>query len=258
MTAKQPFMPLFFGDLLASTSEWKGEEVSLYVTLLGHQWVLGSLPNDAAALAQLVRWDRRSFNRCWTQVQHKFSTSPAHLEQKPGGIGGRLCNIRLEEHRAKSKELSAKNAESGKRGAAKRWGGDSERHESASGENVAGATKAPVPSANGATHSNPSHPIPSEDNPPTPLERGAGSLTRPGTDRKPRDVRTASNAAWGLVVEGAARAYERQRIEAEDPVLATAVQKIGGWNRFGQSSAIGTLKSSFRELYEQFAMQATA
>lgn len=87
------------------------------------------------------------------------------------------------------------------------------------------------------------------EDPPTPRERGAGLLTQTSR-RKPRAVRRSSDAAWAQIVAGSARTYDRQRIEADDPVLAEAVRMLGGWNRFGQSTAIGTLKAPFRETYE--------
>lgn len=68
--------------------------------------------------------------------------------------------------------------------------------------------------------------------------------------RRPRDVRAASNLAWGGVTEGAAKHYRREQLEGADPTLAEAVRQLGGWNRFGKSTAIGTLKAPFREAYE--------
>jgi len=138
---KQPFMPLFFGDLLAATSEWEGEEVSLYLTLLGHQWALGDLPADPTKLCRIVRWDRKLFDRCWKQVSVKF-------QQR----GDRLTNERLELHRAKSKDLSEKNSSSGKKGAEARWRNHGERHRNAtSGAQIANAIKAPVANGHGVT-----------------------------------------------------------------------------------------------------------
>ncbi len=152
--SKQPFLPLFFGDFLASTAEWTGEERGLYLLLLGHTWSLGSLPLQPELVRRVAAWDAKLFNRCWKTVRTKF------VEKD-----GRLINLRLEEHREKTIELSAKNSNSGRRGAAIRWAKTgSERHESANGENMANAIAAPCgrhESANGVTHSNPSHPIPS-------------------------------------------------------------------------------------------------
>ncbi len=147
--AKQPFLPLFFGDFLASTAEWSGEEASLYLTLLGHQWTLGTLPADPAKLTRLVRWERKTFDRCWPQVSTKF------VEHD-----GRLVNARLEQHRAKSDELAEKNRASGRKGAEARWRNDgerhSERHKSANSETLANANE---------TLCHPSYPIPSQRDP---------------------------------------------------------------------------------------------
>lgn len=153
--SKQPFLPLFFGDFLASTAEWTGEERSLYLTLLGYQWSLGSLPAEPDKVRRVVQWDRKLFASCWPTVATKF------IEQD-----GRMVNVRLEQHREKSNDLAEKNRASGIKGAAARWGVNGDRHRSANGEDIATAIEAPKRrhrSANGVTHSNPSHPIPSED-----------------------------------------------------------------------------------------------
>jgi uncharacterized protein YdaU (DUF1376 family) len=105
MMTKQPFLPLYFSEILAEATEWGGEEISLYVTLLGYQWVLGSLPSDPAKLCRVVRWDRKLFDSCWEQVRAKF-----------GERDGRLLNFRLEKHREHSKELSAIRSAIGSRG----------------------------------------------------------------------------------------------------------------------------------------------
>lgn len=103
--SKQPFMPLFFGDFLASTAEWSGEERGVYLLLLGHQWSLGSLPTDLRRLCRLVDWDPDQFDACWRMVSTKFDERD-----------GRLYNRRLEEHREKARAISAKNRENGLRG----------------------------------------------------------------------------------------------------------------------------------------------
>lgn len=155
MAKQQPFLPLFFGDFLAATSEWEGEEASLYLTLLGYQWSLGSIPADLGKLCRLSRWDRKLFDRCWPQVSTKFVR-----------VGDRLINPRLEQHRVKSAEISKKNAVSGKKGAEAKWRKDGERHDIVTGEIVANAIEAPLADRqreiDGVTNGNPSHPIPSQ------------------------------------------------------------------------------------------------
>lgn len=103
----QPFMPLFFGDFLASTAEWSGEEQALYLLLLGHQWSIGSLPAEPDLCRRLVRFERRLFSRCWRVVSHKF------VEKD-----GRLINETLERHRARSLEIQEKRALAGSKGGA--------------------------------------------------------------------------------------------------------------------------------------------
>ena len=109
--SKTPFLPLFFGDFLASTAEWTGEERSLYLILLGYQWSLGSLPADPDRIRLLCNFDKKNFARLWPVVSEKFTEE-----------SGRLHNTRLEEHRVKASALSVKNSNSGSRGAAGKWG----------------------------------------------------------------------------------------------------------------------------------------
>jgi uncharacterized protein YdaU (DUF1376 family) len=124
--SKQPFLPLFFGDFLASTAEWSGEERSLYLTLLGHQWSLGSLPIDADKVRRVVQWDRKIFASCWPTVATKF-------EER----GGRLYNNRLELHRDRADAIAEKRADAGSKGAAKRWQPDSKCHSDANSKDMA-------------------------------------------------------------------------------------------------------------------------
>jgi uncharacterized protein YdaU (DUF1376 family) len=69
----QPYLPLYFGDFLASTAEWSGEEQALYLLLLGHQWSLGSLPNDPEKVRRMARWEKRAFSAAWETVRAKFT-----------------------------------------------------------------------------------------------------------------------------------------------------------------------------------------
>jgi uncharacterized protein YdaU (DUF1376 family) len=106
---REPFLPLFVGDFLGSTGEWSGEEQSLYLLLLAHQWAVGSLPVEADKLARLCRWDRRAFLKCWDTVKAKFTERD-----------GRLFNQRLEEHREHALEVARKRSEIGSKGGSKR------------------------------------------------------------------------------------------------------------------------------------------
>lgn len=141
---REAFLPLFFGDFLAATAEWEGEDRSLYLLLLGYQWSLGSLPADMRKLAKVVCYDEKTFKKHWPTVSKKFNEK-----------NGRLYNERLEDHRKKSVELSGKNSNSGKKGAEARWGKDSERHRERHSETDDERHK----NANSVTNSNPSYPI---------------------------------------------------------------------------------------------------
>ena len=103
-------MPLFFGDLLAATPTWDGEERSLYVLLLAYQWSAGPLPADPKKISKMCQYDQKNFAKLWKTVSTKFVE----------GEGG-LVNERLEEHRQKANEISNKRANAGAKGAAKRW-----------------------------------------------------------------------------------------------------------------------------------------
>jgi hypothetical protein len=95
-----------------------------------------------------VKWDPELFNRCWSTVSTKFVQD-----------GDRLLNERLEEHRQKSKDISAKNSGAGRKGAESRWRKDGERHEGEPVASAIGGDSERHKSANGVTNGNPSHPI---------------------------------------------------------------------------------------------------
>lgn len=110
MTAKLSYLPIFFGDFLASTAEWTGEEQGLYLLLLGHQWSLGSLPTDPDKVRLISKYSPKAFKSAWSTVSAKF------VERD-----GRLINTRLEEHRTKAIELANKRANAGRKGAESKW-----------------------------------------------------------------------------------------------------------------------------------------
>lgn len=143
--SKEPFLPLFFGDFLASTAEWEGEERSLYLLLLGYQWSLGSLPCEPRRICKLVGWDSVCFDRYWTAVSTKFVTKD-----------GRLLNERLEQHRARSKEVSDKRAIAGAKGGATTQANAKQLLEKpqAIATNLLGHPSHPIPEKNSEVSSN--------------------------------------------------------------------------------------------------------
>ena len=135
----QPFLPLFFGDLLASTPTWEGEERALYVLLLAYQWTAGPLPADPKRIAKMCQYDTKAFARLWSVVGRKFVE-----------VDGGLINQRLEEHRSKANEVANKRAIAGAKGAANRW----QKEKQPDSKPIANAISLP---------SHPSHPIQKEE-----------------------------------------------------------------------------------------------
>ena len=160
------YLPLFFGDFLASTAEWAGEERSLYLTLLGYQWSLGSLPTDPEKVRRLVQWERETFDRCWPTVAAKFIEAD-----------GRLVNTRLETHREKAQAVASKRAKSGAMGAAARWQKEGTEASETDSNGIANAMPLPLQKDGDCQNfAMPSNPIQSKEeedkNPPTPRKRG--------------------------------------------------------------------------------------
>lgn len=145
--AKEPFLPLFFGDFLASTAEWKGEERALYMLLLGYQWVSSSksLPADPRRICAVAGWDWPLFEQCWPVVAGKFPERD-----------GRRANARLEEHRERSKEVSEKRAIAGAKGGATTQAKSKQLLEEAkaNASNLLGHPSHPIPDKNSEISSN--------------------------------------------------------------------------------------------------------
>jgi uncharacterized protein YdaU (DUF1376 family) len=147
---KEPYLPFFFGDFLASTAYWRGEEQGLYLLLLGYQWSSGPLPTNVEDLARIARYDIKQFQKLWKRVGEKFVRSD-----------GGLINQRLEEVRTKAHLISRQNSEAGKQGAAARWRKDGERHSGANSAEIAVAIAPAIdsPMTNGMASGCSSNPI---------------------------------------------------------------------------------------------------
>lgn len=228
MKKQQPFMPLFFGDFLASTAEWGGEDQALYLLLLGHQWSLGSLPIEPEKLRKLVRFDRKTFAISWPNVREKF------VERD-----GRLYNERLEEHRCKVVEKSVTNAEAGKRGAAKRWNVDSERHHFANGEPIANAIETPMaerhPKSDGEPDSNPTYNQNDEEEE-EPSRTQTSTLTLSSTPASEAD---AARAPATLLPEAwQPNAINREWLEQAGLTPQQQADIVGEFTRFARHSKL--------------------
>jgi len=150
---KQPYMPLFFGDFIAATTFWEGEERALYLLLLGYQWTNGPLPPDPRKLARFIGYDTDNFLRLWQTVGTKFKVTAEGL-----------INERLEAHRTKAAEISAKRAAIGSKG------GKAKRSSKRGKQNVSKqkAIASCLPEqlvSNGHSFAMPSNPIQSKLNP---------------------------------------------------------------------------------------------
>lgn len=140
---RESYLPLFFGDFLASTYTWDGEEQALYLLLLGYQWTAGPLPAEPVRLAKAVRYDPKRFAKLWLTVSSKFTQ-----------VGAGLVNLRLEQHRAHSIEVGERKVRAGKAGAEARWNGRTDAP--ANGNRIADALR---PDANRISSGNGIHPI---------------------------------------------------------------------------------------------------
>jgi len=109
MKAPSPAFSLYPKDLLTSENvvAMTDEELGVYVRLLCHQWLEGSIPAEPDRLAKMMKRRRRAFDRIWRAVGPCFPPAPDRL---------RLLNPRLEEERAKQEARAEVAAVNGRRG----------------------------------------------------------------------------------------------------------------------------------------------
>lgn len=128
---RSPAFQLYADDFLAGTADMSAEEVGAYIRLLCHQWSKGSIPADeerAGRIAGLIgspslRYALAKFSLC---------------------DDGQLRNARLEQVRAESAKYRAKQVESGRAGASKRWG-QLKKHGEPNGMPMATPLPTPLP-----------------------------------------------------------------------------------------------------------------
>jgi len=128
----QPFLPLYFGDLLAATARWSGEKRALYILLLAYQWSSGPLPETTEEIAEMCQYKHSVFVKLWETVGTKFVKSE-----------GGLINQRLEEHRKRAIDISNKRAIAGAKGAAKTWQKEEQTDSKQMANAMANATNLP-------------------------------------------------------------------------------------------------------------------
>jgi uncharacterized protein YdaU (DUF1376 family) len=108
MSAPQWF-PLYPTDFLTSTATMTPAQGWAYTQLLMFQWTNGSVPDDRVACARLTRCDLTEAD--WEVLRARFQA-----------FKGSMVNLRLEREREAVQRRSEMAAESGKRGAQRRWG----------------------------------------------------------------------------------------------------------------------------------------
>jgi uncharacterized protein YdaU (DUF1376 family) len=106
-----PWMKLWVYDFIGKTVMWPGLAGGLYAQCLILEWASGPLPDDAAKLASILKYDCETFTTAWVIVRSAFEST----------ADGRLVNRALEAERAEAYELRTKLSDAGKHGAKKRW-----------------------------------------------------------------------------------------------------------------------------------------
>jgi uncharacterized protein YdaU (DUF1376 family) len=103
---KPPAFQFYPGDFLSdeTVAMMNHEERGIYITLLCHCWLEGSIPADEAKIARLIHCKSEAL----APVMHAFATSEADAS--------RLIHPRLEEERLKQQERRSLLSEAGKKG----------------------------------------------------------------------------------------------------------------------------------------------
>jgi uncharacterized protein YdaU (DUF1376 family) len=146
MNARDGHMPAFMcyaADWLSSGTvcAMSFEQQGVYMRLLCHQWVDGSIPADQRALARLLRASEEDVAGWWVSLGASFPPHPT--------LPGRLANQRLERERVIQAAFRQAKSESGKKGNEARWGSHSDRTaiaRGAIGSRVAKHRSSPSPS----------------------------------------------------------------------------------------------------------------
>ena len=100
-----PWFDFYPERFIAGTAIMELAERGAYITLLCHQWLAGSLPDDPRILARLVGGE----------------VAPAVLEKFPVCEDGKRRNAKLESVRGDQVERMHKNSERAKKAASARW-----------------------------------------------------------------------------------------------------------------------------------------
>jgi len=107
MKAPSPAFSLYpkdiFGDIHCAAMTHA--EFGMYVRLLGHAWLEGSIPAEPVRLQRILKLSSKTFTAAWPAISPCFTP-----------CGDRLVQQRLEEERNRQKVRSLINAERGRKG----------------------------------------------------------------------------------------------------------------------------------------------
>jgi uncharacterized protein YdaU (DUF1376 family) len=129
---------MYAKDFLDGTAPMSCAEVGVYIRLLLWSWGNGPLPVDELRLARIVGASEAEFRRLWQVVAEKWVRTDA------GWI-----NRRLEQQRARQQEFAERQAEGGRRGATRRWGGGGSNNGGPNGLPNGGPNGGPINPPNG-------------------------------------------------------------------------------------------------------------
>lgn len=147
---KSPAFQFYAAEFLADENVvlMTNQEVGCYIKLMAYCWREGSIPADTNKMARLCGEDSLAMAQLWTAISKCFVESLAD--------DCRLVHPRLEKERSKQDEHRKERAESGKRGAEKRWGAKMEQSHSKSHDSAnssANSSAIDLPMANDGSSS---------------------------------------------------------------------------------------------------------
>jgi uncharacterized protein YdaU (DUF1376 family) len=116
---KSPAYQHYPDNFEQGTATFTLAEVGAYQRLLNYQWSNGSVPGDSMkALSRILRCTPNTAKSVWNTIQVKFVRDEI----------GEWRNERMEREREKQSDYRRRATDSGKDGAAKRWGKGGYRH----------------------------------------------------------------------------------------------------------------------------------
>lgn len=113
MAFELQWFPFYVKDFLtdATVNLMDHAAVGVYVKLLCHQWLEGSIPSDKYTMARLLHIEQSAFDALWPQMEVCFVQ---HVEFKD-----RLINERMEAVRAEQQNKAERARQAGRKGGLK-------------------------------------------------------------------------------------------------------------------------------------------